>query len=200
MIYFNKLITEGVNMSSLPLIGEISDIIDLDVERERKWIDGYILVVGDILNHEKVIEMKKYNHHKYIDCHFHSVFVSYITYKVSTMLSCNVREATRAALLHDFYLYDWHITKHDELHAWYHPKMAKLNAEKYFGHLSPMQSDMILSHMWPLHVMPPKSKEGMILTFADKYCTNFDLVGASDKFRAVYNVINEEAEKYGNID
>lgn len=182
-------------MTADKIITDISELIDFNIETEQKWIEGYISVCGDMLSHEKVLEMKKYHHHKEVTCHFHSVIVSYLTYKVCVMLDCNVNDATRAALLHDFYLYDWHITKHDELHAWYHPKMAKINAEKYFGTLTKMQTDMILSHMWPLHVAPPKSKEGMILTFADKICANCDLLGLSTKFMPVYEEINREIDE-----
>jgi uncharacterized protein len=183
-------------MSELKIISNITELVDFDVEKEQKWIDGYCSVVWDLLSHEKVKEMKQYHHHKDVTCHFHSVFVSYLTYKTCTMLNYNTDEATRAALLHDFYLYDWHITKHEEWHALYHPKVAKINAEKYFGNLTEMQSDMILSHMWPLHYAPPKSKEGMILTLADKVCANSDLMGLSVKFLPIYNAINSETEKY----
>lgn len=182
-------------MSAKQLLNGISQTVSFDADSEREWINAYFSDLGDMLCHEKVREMIKYNHHKTINCHFHSVAVSYITYKICKMLNCNYVDAARAALLHDFYLYDWHITKHDELHAWYHPKMAQINAEKYFGKLTPMQSDMILSHMWPLHIVPPKSKEGMVLTFADKICTNFDLLGLSERFMPVYEAVNAEVER-----
>lgn len=177
------------------VLSDVSQVFKMDINSEKDWIKGYCNEVKDFLQHEKVNEMKQYYHHNMIDCHFHSVFVSYITYKVCVKLNCNVHETTVAALLHDFYLYDWHVTKHDELHAWYHPKAAVINAEKYFGKLTELQRDMMLSHMWPLHIVPPKSKEGMILTFADKYCTNFDLIGASDKFLPIYNEIISEVQK-----
>lgn len=177
----------------------LEDVIDCNVENEKEWIEGYCSVVGDILNHPKYELLRGFNHHKIISCHFHSVYVSFLTYKISTLLGCDVIEATRAAALHDFYLYDWHITKHDEFHAWYHPKMAVINSQVYFEQLSKKQTDMILSHMWPLHLMPPKSREGMILTMVDKYCTSMDMFRQSKRFLPVYHEIDKEVKKHGNI-
>lgn len=179
-------------MSSLSLISALPQITNFELNNEEIFIKGFCETVGDILTHPRFNEMREYHHHKEIDCHFHSVFVAYLTYKICRFTSCNTEEATRAAILHDFYLYDWHITKHDELHAWYHPKQAKINAEKYFGSLTPKQEDMILAHMWPLHLMPPRSKEGMVLTMADKICTNLDLMKLSEKFLPIYHEIDKE--------
>lgn len=159
-----------------------------------KWIEGYCSEVGDLLGNEKVLEMKKYNHHGKISTHFHSVYVSYLSYKIGTRLGVDTRELVRAALLHDLYLYDWHIEKHEEKHAWYHPKMAVKNAEKYVEPLSDKQKDMIYSHMWPLHLMPPKSKEGFVLTFVDKHCANMDIFGLSGSFMPIYNEILKRTE------
>lgn len=174
------------------VVKNLPKITDYSLPDERAWIEMYCNTVGDILAHPKFEEMKKYRHHKTITCHFHSVFVSFLTFKISTLLGCNAEEATRAAILHDFYLYDWHITKHDTLHAWYHPRMAVLNAEEYIGMLTDRQKNMIISHMWPMHLLPPKSKEGMILTLVDKYCTNMDMFKQSYKFLPIYFAVERE--------
>lgn len=178
-------------MSFSGLIRNISQIADMDADKEENYIKSFCSLCYDILTHDRYIEMKGYNHHGDISCHFHSVFVAYITYKTCLFTDCNTAEATRAALLHDFYLYDWHIVKHDEYHAFYHPKEARKNAEKYFGELTALQTDMILSHMWPLHLMPPRYKEGMILTVADKICAQLDFLKFSEKFRHIYERIDE---------
>ena len=72
--------------------------------------------------------------------------------------------------------------------------MAVLNTEKYVGHLNDKQKNMILSHMWPLHILPPKSREGMILTLVDKYCTNMDMLKKSGKFLPVYYEIERQVQ------
>ncbi len=161
--------------------------------REEQSINEYCVTVGDLLKHEKVWEMKNYPHHGNIDTLFHSVYVSYNVFKISKRLKLDYKEITRAALLHDFYLYDWHTTKHDEMHAWFHPKQAVKNAEKYFGGLSQMQREMILYHMWPL-AKTPKSAGGFILTFCDKHCANMDLLGLSKSFSPVYIEIIKRSE------
>ena len=127
-------------------------------EKQEEWVRGYCDVVGDLLQHEKVQQMRQYPHHKPVDTLYHSVYVSFLTYRICASLHWHAREAARAALLHDFYLYNWYVDKHDEGHAWYHPKEALKNAEYYFGPLTPMQRDMILSHMWPLHIAPPLAR------------------------------------------
>ena len=167
----------------------------MDKLREEKNITEYCEIVGDLLKHPKVQEMKTYNHHGKIDTHFHTVYVSYNVFKISKKLRpAEYRDITRAALLHDFYLYDWHITKHEEKHAWYHPKQAVVNAEKYIGPLTKMQREMILYHMWPL-AKTPRSVGGFILTFCDKHCADMDLAGLSKKFLPIYNEILERGER-----
>ena len=46
---------------------------------------------------------------------------------------------------------------------------AYKNASKIFD-LNDKEKDMIINHMWPVTVNLPKSFEGFILTFVDKYC------------------------------
>ena len=157
----------------------------MNFEKEQESVKGYCAVVGDLLRHEKVREMHQYPHHRDVDTLYHSVCVSYLTYKICEKMHWHPKEATRAALLHDFYLYNWYTDKHDEWHAFLHPKMACKNAEHYFGALTPRQEDMILCHMWPLHLAPPHSREGFVLTFADKVCAVRDLIGTSKSFAPV---------------
>ena len=81
--------------------------------------------------------------------------------------------AARGGMLHDLFLYDWH--KHaartgDHFHGLTHPKAAYKNARKFFR-LNKVEKDIILNHMWPVTpVCVPRTKEGWISTFADKYC------------------------------
>lgn len=34
---------------------------------------------------------------------------------------------------------------------------------------------MILRHMWPLTPIPPSSREGIVLSLADKYCASREM-------------------------
>jgi uncharacterized protein len=48
-------------------------------------------------------------------------------------------------------------------------------AVKHFD-LNQKERNIILRHMWPLTVIPPKSKEAMIVSMMDKYCTVRELM------------------------
>ena len=86
-------------------------------------------------------------------------------------------ELIRASLLHDYFLYDWHnkATCHPA-HPVYHPTLAMKNADKDYG-LTEKEKDIILHHMFPLTVLPPKSKEAWIVCLADKLCALTETFG-----------------------
>ncbi len=86
-------------------------------------------------------------------------------------ISCKERELIRGALLHDYFLYDWHDkNSHKRLHGFHHPHVALLNASREYR-LSPRERDIIEKHMWPLTVKLPACREAWIVTAADKYCS-----------------------------
>ena len=74
-------------------------------------------------------------------------------------------------MLHDLFLYDWRKKQPNKkgLHAFTHGKTACENACKLFN-LNEKEKDIIIKHMWPVTIEFPKSVEGFILTFVDKYC------------------------------
>lgn len=37
---------------------------------------------------------------------------------------------------------------------------------------------MIIKHMWPITIKPPKYKEGFVLTIADKVCASKEILNA----------------------
>ena len=77
----------------------------------------------------------------------------------------------RAALLHDYFLYDWHdktVPGHN-IHGFTHPRTAMLNADRDFG-LNEIEKDIISKHMFPLTIMPPRYRESVLVTLADKWC------------------------------
>ena len=159
-------------------------------------IDLYIELTGDLLKNELVESMKRYNHHGTIDTHFQSVYVSYTVMKTAKAFHMdNLRDIVRAALLHDFYLYEWYTEKHEEYHIWYHPKESVKNIEKYLFDLTPMQRNMILSHMFPTYVERPKYAAAWVLTLSDKRCATQDYFKLSKRFLPIYNEINRRTEK-----
>ena len=85
----------------------------------------------------------------------------------------NAREAARGGLLHDLFLYDWH--EHakqtgEYFHGYTHPRRALENADRLFR-LTEREKEIILRHMWPLTVVPPRCREAYVIVMFDKYCT-----------------------------
>jgi uncharacterized protein len=76
----------------------------------------------------------------------------------------------RGALLHDYFLYDWHDHAPDRWHGFTHPRRALENASRDFA-LNGIERDLIAHHMFPFVPAPPRHREGWVVTLADKYCT-----------------------------
>jgi uncharacterized protein len=74
----------------------------------------------------------------------------------------------RGALLHDYYLYDWHKShKGHRLHGYRHPSWALHNALLRYD-LSPKERNIIRSHMFPLTIFHfPRSPEARIVAKMD---------------------------------
>lgn len=114
--------------------------------------------------------MKNYKQHFNTSCYEHCYLVAYYCYLICKKFNLDYISATRAAMLHDLFLYDWRDkNSHSRFHAFHHGKTACLNACKVFD-LSPKEQDMIVKHMWPVTFAFPSSIEGFILTFVDKFC------------------------------
>lgn len=127
--------------------------------------------IADLLKHPKVRQMAQYVQHGDTTCLEHCLHVAYLTYRFCRRHGLAYRAATRAALLHDFFLYDWH-THHqltgERFHGFHHPATALQNALMEFV-LTPMQQDIIRKHMWPLTLVPPRYKEAYVVMWMDKY-------------------------------
>lgn len=97
-------------------------------------------------------------------------------------------EVARGALLHDLFLYDWHVTKKEGLHAFKHPERALINAESFFE-LTQRERDIIVRHMWPVTITPPKFAASYIVILADKYCALMDTFGLNRRFAMIENAL-----------
>ena len=121
-------------------------------------------------------QMRYYMQHGQTSCFDHSLRVAYLSYVLIRRLhlSADPKSVIRGALLHDFFLYDWHIKGNRKgLHGFTHPKVALANAEKHFL-LNDKERDIILKHMWPLTLRFPRYKESYIVCFADKCCSTME--------------------------
>ena len=130
-------------------------------------------LTNKLRNHNKVKEMKNYIQHGTISTYEHCKRVTELSFLLNRRLHLNADEKAlvTGAFLHDFYLYDWH-NKDGGSHDWHgfiHAARAKKNAKHYFN-ISKKEADIIERHMWPLNLTKvPNSKEGWIVTMADKY-------------------------------
>ncbi|MDD6484678.1 MAG: HD domain-containing protein [Clostridiales bacterium] len=118
-------------------------------------------------------ETKKYIQHGDTSCFKHTVAVAAMSCRIADRLhiSVNRGELIRGALLHDYFLYDWHKPrKGRSVHGFTHPGAALKNAERDFE-LTDRERDIIKKHMFPLTPIPPKYREGFLVCIADKYCS-----------------------------
>ena len=129
----------------------------------------------DILQSENFNRMKEYIQHGNVTVNAHVMNVARYSISISEKLHipCSRRELIRGALLHDYFLYDWHIPDAEnphKLHGFYHPGVALRNAMQEYE-LTSRERDIIRKHMWPLTVIPPGCREAWIVTTADKWCS-----------------------------
>ena len=121
-----------------------------------------------------VQEMKKYIQHGTVTTFEHCERVARFSCEINKKLrlGANVSALTRGAMLHDFYLYDWHLrTDKPWLHGFQHPVIAAQNAEQYIG-INEIERKIILSHMWPYTpTRIPGCREAWIVCIADKLCS-----------------------------
>lgn len=127
-----------------------------------------------IREHSEFAKMKDYIQHGRITTYDHVNDVTKTAYKIARGLRIrfNERVLIQGALLHDFFGYDWHDTKEKKplfkKHGFTHAKEASRRAKEIFG-IDKHTEDVINSHMWPLTLRSiPKSREALILCFADK--------------------------------
>ena len=121
-------------------------------------------------------KMSAFTQHKGTSTFVHSRNVAYCSFEFANFLerkfnaNFNYETLVVGCYLHDFFLYDWHEKGgNHRLHGFTHPKVADANAKK-FCQITKKESDMILSHMWPLTITKvPKSKEAWVLCLCDKF-------------------------------
>ena len=85
-------------------------------------------------------------------------------------IRCRRRSLIRGALLHDYFLYDWHEkSAAHRLHGFTHPSKALRNAAADWK-LDRRTADIIRKHMFPLVPLPPAYRESWIVCISDKIC------------------------------
>lgn len=141
---------------------------------ENYRLERFNKIVTDICDNSRFQESKKFVQHGETSVFAHSVSVAYNSYRIANFLGIRVNERAliRGALLHDYFLYDWHVKDdgNHRLHGFRHPKKALLNALEEFE-LNAIEENLIKCHMFPLTPIPPTHREGVLVCLVDKLCS-----------------------------
>lgn len=132
-------------------------------------------IIKDILENEEFQKLKYENHHG-ITRYEHVYRVTKKTYDICKFFKMKkIKETTRAALLHDFYL-DSQLSEYNSAEKLNkHANKALENSLKYFK-LSKLQQDIIKSHMFPCNLTIPKYKESWLVTLVDKNVAAYEML------------------------
>lgn len=144
-----------------------SNLIKVDIN-----VQEFKEIIKDITENSSVLSLKEHVQHMKGSRYKHCYEVAYYTYAITKKLGLDYISATRGAMLHDFYFYDWRnkgVEGQKRFHAYRHPRIALNNATENFE-LNDLEKDIILKHMWPLTIRLPRFSESYIVTFVDKYC------------------------------
>lgn len=120
----------------------------------------------------RLAQTTDYIQHGTVSVYEHCLSVTRCSCHIARLLRIPIdrRSLIRGALLHDYFLYDWHEKDGDHrLHGFHHPARALKNAREDFN-LTNVESNIILRHMFPLVPVPPTFREGWIVCLADKVC------------------------------
>lgn len=127
----------------------------------------------EILADPRYLRLKAYVQHADVSVYDHCLSVACLSVRFVFRhhLKVDLRALVRGALLHDYFLYDWH-KPHPEygLHGYTHPRTAMKNAKRDFQ-IGKKEANIILRHMFPLTLIPPRYLESWIVNIADDVAT-----------------------------
>ena len=136
---------------------------------------SYAACVADLLESDSVNAMRNIRHHFFVSCYDHSLFVSYVAFRLARRWGLDYVAAARAGLLHDLYLYDPRDkTQYEGNQCFAHPVAALKNARE-LTELSEVEANAIVTHMWPLAKKMPRSREALVVNLADKICATLEV-------------------------
>ncbi len=128
--------------------------------------------IRELATHGRFFEEKEAMQHGCTTIYQHSVHVAYVSLLLMEKWHLPMDDVSLAkgALLHDYFLYDWHDNDASHrLHGFHHPKTALQNALRDYT-LNLREQNMIARHMFPLTPIPPMCREAWLVCLADKWC------------------------------
>lgn len=136
----------------------------------------FLALLKELCQDSKILESEQYMQHGNTSVLMHSILVAYFSYRLANKFHIPVDEKSliRGALLHDYFLYDWHVKDSSHrLHGFTHPHTALRNATRDFD-LNQIEKDIIVKHMFPLTFPFPRYKESIIVCVVDKLCSFYE--------------------------
>ena len=92
-----------------------------------------------------------------------------------THMQLSEKDLIQAALCHDLGMVDRENRYHGRMDSWQsHPEESVKVARELVPDMSEEAGEMIRTHMWPVSGPCPRSKEGVLLSVADKYASVLD--------------------------
>lgn len=144
-------------------------------------------ISNDILKNRKFQMISNERHHG-ITRMDHTLRVASYVYKISKKLNLDYKSATRAALLHDFFVDSEYGDTKGLQKGLVHPEIALKNARKEFK-VNEVEANAIVAHMFPLSKSVPKYKESWILTLVDKSVAIYECLSYKFSYVNVSNTL-----------
>lgn len=160
---------------------------------EINYNEEYLMIASDILNNEEFIKRKSYKHHGNISVYDHSLKVSQLAYKISKKFkSMDRKSIIIGGLLHDFYYKSWMDNKEKKSffkkHGFVHAKEALENSKNIFPlYMNNIVEDIIIKHMFPLNIKPPRYKEAWLVSLVDKW-VSLEVLLEPDFFKKLFSI------------
>lgn len=146
------------------------------MERDYQNWAALLFCMRVVRHNPRLAAMALNRQHGDTSCLLHSVAVALYSARLARALGLRVRMSAlvRGALLHDYFLYDWHEKDASHrLHGFHHPRTALDNAGRDYV-LTPVEQDIILKHMFPLTLQPPRYLESLLVCLVDKGCSLYE--------------------------
>lgn len=142
------------------------------VELSEENYDLLDEAIHQLCEQGRLLEEQNAMQHGSTSVYEHSVNVAYKSLLLAEnfRLPVDKQSLVRGALLHDYFLYDWHENDASHrLHGFRHPGTALRNATRDYA-LNQREKNTIARHMFPLTPIPPQCREAWLVCLADKWC------------------------------
>ena len=129
-------------------------------------------ILSSLRRDSRVKKMKSFTQHGTVSTFDHCRAVTKLSLGIDRRLHLHSDKKVliTGAMLHDYFLYDWHDKARpgQKIHGYTHAAAAAKNARSHFG-IDKRTHHVINSHMWPLNITRvPRSREAWIVCAADK--------------------------------